>query len=561
MGPESASIGGQAKEAGFATTQTPKIGYMCWEQSEASNMDKHVSKDGGCRLALESANGVVRVEYNGQVIAESERALVLHESWLLPAYYFPMEDVHMEHLAAAEQTTLCAFKGEASYWDVRVGDKSEENAAWSYKTPDENVAGIAGHISFYWNLMDGWFLDGKPIQAPERVEAPTGVNPLAGWLMQEASGAESTPDLVYKFCRGLIEYGIPIFRFRLIIRTLHPQLFARVFTWSKGDHEISELSADRSIVDAEQFSNSPFAPILEGAGGVRRRLDTANPQLDYPVLKDLIEEGATDYVAMPLVFSDGQVNAFSISSERPGGFSTDDLGYIYKIIPIFSRLVEMHYLKRMAVTLLDTFLGQQTGERVMNGLVQRGDGEDIHAVIWFCDLRNSTPLSESMERKAYLDMLNQFLEAMADSVLEAGGEVLRFIGDAALAIFPIDEYDAGGRCEATGRAVSAARAAVGRMHDVKAERAKMGQDAIGYGIGLHFGDVTYGNIGSESRLEFTVIGPAANETARIESLTKTLDRTVLMSDEFRQCFPDGLVSMGRHALRGVAEEHELFTLP
>ncbi|MFP6732837.1 MAG: adenylate/guanylate cyclase domain-containing protein [Rhodospirillales bacterium] len=275
----------------------------------------------------------------------------------------------------------------------------------------------------------------------------------------------------------------------------------------------------------------------------------------------MLEEGAIDYVAMPLVFSDGQLNAFSISSERPGGFSTDDLGYIYEVIPIFSRLVEMHYLRRTAVTLLDTFLGKQTGERVLDGLVQRGDGENIHAVIWFCDLRNSTALSESMERKDFLDMLNQFLEAMADAVLDAGGEVLRFIGDAALAIFPIDDYDDAGRCEATGRAVSAARAAVGRMAEVNEVRAKDGLNQIGYGIGLHLGDVTYGNIGSESRLEFTVIGAAANEAARIESLTKTVDRPVLMSDEFRKCFPDSLVSMGRHSLRGVSEDHELYTLP
>jgi len=524
-------------------------------------MDQHVSPSEGYLLALEPLDGTVRVEFNGEIIAQSDRVIALHESRLMPAYYFPMEDVRTEFVVPSELTSLCAFKGDAGYWNVQVGDRLEANAAWGYENPDENVAAIAGHIAFYWDRMDAWYLNGDAIEAPERDSAPTGVNPLAQWLLHDAWSAKSNAELVYKFCRGLVEYGIPIFRFRLIIRTLHPQLFARVFTWSNGDSEVAEMSADRTMVDAEQFTNSPFAPILEGAGGVRRRLDTNNPQLDYPVLKDLLEEGATDYVAMPLVFSDGQLNAFSISSERPGGFSTDDLGYIYEVIPIFSRLVEMHYLRRTAVTLLDTFLGKQTGERVLDGLVQRGDGENIHAVIWFCDLRNSTALSESMERKDFLDMLNQFLEAMADAVLDAGGEVLRFIGDAALAIFPIDDYDDAGRCEATGRAVSAARAAVGRMAEVNEVRAKDGLNQIGYGIGLHLGDVTYGNIGSESRLEFTVIGAAANEAARIESLTKTVDRPVLMSDEFRKCFPDSLVSMGHHSLRGVSEDHELFTLP
>jgi adenylate cyclase len=158
-------------------------------------------------------------------------------------------------------------------------------------------------------------------------------------------------------------------------------------------------------------------------------------------------------------------------------------------------------------------------------------------------------------------MLNQFLEAMADSVSEAGGEVLRFIGDAALAIFPIAEHDHSARCEATGRAVAAARQAVRRMRTLNTERTAQGLNEIGYGIGLHLGDVTYGNIGSESRLEFTVIGPAANEAARIENMTKALDRPVIMSEEFRRCFPDSLLSMGRHQLRGVTDEHELFTLP
>jgi adenylate cyclase len=524
-------------------------------------MDQRVLPGDGYLLALEPLDGTVRVELGGEIIAQSDRVIALHESRLMPAYYFPMEDVHTEILVASELTSLCAFKGDATYWSLDVGGQTETNAAWGYNIPDDNVAAIAGHIAFYWDRMDGWYLNGEKITAPERDMEPTGANPLAQWLMHDAWNAKSIDDLVYKFCCGMVEYGIPIHRFRLIIRTLHPQLYARIFTWKNGEPEVSEFRANRTIVDAEQFTNSPFAPILEGAGGVRRRLDTDNPQLDYPILKDLAEEGATDYVAMPMVFSDGQVNAFSLSSDRKGVFSTDDLGYIYEVIPIISRLIEMHYLRQTAATLLDTFLGKQTGERVLDGLVQRGDGEDIHAVIWFCDLRNSMALSETMERKAYLDLLNQFLETMADAVLDAGGEVLRFIGDAALAIFPIDAYDNAGRCIATGQAASAARAAVGRMAEVNSLRAKDGLEAIGYGIGLHLGDVTYGNIGSESRLEFTVIGPAANEAARIEALTKTLDRPVLMSAEFRKCFGDKLVSMGRHSLRGVAEEHELFTLP
>jgi adenylate cyclase len=198
---------------------------------------------------------------------------------------------------------------------------------------------------------------------------------------------------------------------------------------------------------------------------------------------------------------------------------------------------------------------------VLDGLIKRGDGDNIHAVIWFCDLRNSTPLSETMGRDDFLVMLNGFLEVMADAVLEQGGEVLRYIGDAALAIFPIAEDQQGSHSVATVQAIQAAKNAIKRMHDLNGERAERGENEIGFGIGLHLGDVTYGNIGSPSRLEFTVIGAAANEAARIESLTKTLHKPVLMSESFHDSLADDLTSLGKHSLRGVAGEQEIFTLP
>ena len=242
-------------------------------------------------------------------------------------------------------------------------------------------------------------------------------------------------------------------------------------------------------------------------------------------------------------------------------FSTDDLGHIYEIIPVLSRMVEMHYVRRTAKTLLDTYLGKLTGHRVLEGHIKRGDGENIHAVIWFCDLRNSTPLSETMGREDFLDMLNSFLEVMADAVLEQGGEVLRYIGDAALAIFPIADDEQGSHCVATVQAITAAKNAIEGMVDVNAARAERGENQIGFGIGLHLGDVTYGNIGSPSRLEFTVIGAAANEAARIESLTKELHKPVLMSKSFHNCLTNELTSLGKHSLRGVEGEQEIFTLP
>ena len=512
-------------------------------------------------LAVEPVAETIRVDFGGQTIAQSDRALRLRESRMVPVYYLPVEDVRMEYLTKSDLTTLCPFKGTASYWSIQVNGKKSDDAAWAYENPDPNVADLKGYISFYWNRMDQWYADGEKILIPQRDTASAGGNPLMDWLLSEAWSATSTTDLVQRFNKCLVNKGIPMARFRLVIRALHPQLFARSFTWNRGEEEVTELGADFGLVESEQYKNSPFAAVIKGKGGIRRRLDIANPQLDYPVLEELLDEGMTDYVAMPLIFSDGQINVFSMVSDRPGGFSTDDLGYIHEIIPILSRLIEMHYVRRTAVTLLDTYLGEQTGKRVLDGHIKRGDGDNLYAVIWFCDLRSSTALSESMDREDFLVMLNQFLEAMAGAVLDAGGEVLRFIGDAALSIFPITGDVGLETPMATKKAMLAAKDAVERMAAINQARTEAGQNEIGFGIGLHLGNVTYGNIGSPERLEFTVIGAAANEAARLENMTKVLGEKVVMSEKFDQCFPGKLKSLGVHKLRDVGEAGEIFTLP
>lgn len=204
---------------------------------------------------------------------------------------------------------------------------------------------------------------------------------------------------------------------------------------------------------------------------------------------------------------------------------------------------------------------------MLNGLTQRGDGESIHAVIWFCDLRESTSMADSMPSESFLELLNLFFDSVAGAILEYDGEVLRFIGDAVLAIFPFDDTAprsaaaAGEAARVCFKAIEAVREAERRVGEVNRVRRDAGGPEIRYGIGLHVGDVTYGNIGTPERLEFTVIGAAANEAARIESLCKTPDTPVLISDDFAGYFPETLVSLGRHRLRGVAGEREIFTLP
>ena len=326
-----------------------------------------------------------------------------------------------------------------------------------------------------------------------------------------------------------------------------------------------------AVRDDSRYTNSPLITVYSGMGGVRRWIGADDSADDYPILADLRSEGATDYVAMPMRFSNGQINAVTLATDHPEGFRTEHLGWVHEILPSLSRYYEVHATRRTASTLMQTFLGRHTGQMVLDGLIKRGDGEDIHAVIWFCDLRNSTPIAETLGRDAFLGYLNRFFDCMAGAILENEGEVLRFIGDAVLAIFPIggntDDCNRKskweGECpvrDATTRAANAAREAASRVSIANKECENENLPAIGYGIGLHVGNVTYGNIGTEDRLEFTVVGSAANEAARVEGMTKDLERNVLVSQKFKESFSGDLEALGEFDLRGVPGARNLYAL-
>ena len=433
-------------------------------------------------------------------------------------------------------------------------------SAWSYEDPFDEALDVKECVAFNWDAADAWFVDDQQIIDQPRDDSPAEANPFVEWLVHKAWQAKSLPDAVQQLANVLVENGFPLLRLRLLIRTLNPQLFGLAFTWQRGVGEITEFQISHEGLQSPQYLNSPFALIIDGQGGVRRRLEGSNPQLDFPVLEDLCKEGATDYVAMPLRFSDGLINIIILVSDVPGGFSTDDLGRLYEILPSLGLQLEAFAHHVSSLTLLRTYLGRNAGERVMGGLVRRGDGEDLHAVIWFSDLRDSTSLAESLSREEYLATLNQYFDSVAGAVIEHGGEVLKFIGDAVLAIFPITEPD-NSRSNACTQALSAVHDAQGRIKLVNQERKTQNKSQLAFGIGLHCGDITYGNIGTTRRLDFTVIGSAVNEAARIEDLCKTLDKPVLTSSIFAQSVPVELVSQGLHSLRGLRVKEEIFALP
>ena len=500
----------------------------------------------------------VRVVFDGTTVADSAKVRVMRETRLPPVLYFPREDLDWDLLQRSEHRTYCPFKGNASYWSVEVSGRRAENAVWSYEEPFDGAGHIKDNFAFYTNLVE---LIEEDAELPSEDPGPsvqTYNNPLLGWLLNDAPGFTSSEDLTDAFARQLQRVGIPLWRMTVIIRTLHPQVTAEALRWWSKRPNVDVLRVSYEYLQTPAFLNSPLVPIFEGAGGIRRRLDIPDPVLDFDILEELHAEGATDYVAMPITFLDGQINALTLASDRPGGFSTADLGSVYEILAPLGRLYELHNMRRTAVTVLDTYLGRHAGERVLTGSIKRGDGEHIEAVIWFCDLRGSTPLAQSMSQEEFLGVLNQFFDCMAGAVLEHGGQVLRFIGDAALAIFPVASVDVGPRAHT--QALAAAVDAGHRIAEVNHKRANKGWAALEYGLGLHAGDVTYGNIGTADRLEFTVVGDAANYAARLESLCKSLGRSVLASAEFARHFPDRFESLGCHDLRGIQGEQEILAL-
>ena len=376
---------------------------------------------------------------------------------------------------------------------------------------------------------------------------------MLDWLLGPRAPGRTPEEAFGDLCRALRERGIAIYRVGLFVRTLHPNVAGRAYFWHEDRDQVEVDSADHSWFATEDHLKSPIHAVWTMNAETRRRLADPACPMDYPVLADLRAEGATDYVAVPLRFLSGEIHVASFASRRPGGFRDAELAALRTVLPYFTRVVEIYGLMRKARNILDAYLGPNAGAKVLAGQIKRGDGEDIHAVIWFCDLRDSTALADSMSRRDFLSILNEYFECTLEPVLQRKGEVLRFIGDAALAIFPID----GRPREACAAAVEAAREALARMEKANKKRPL----PLRFGIGLHLGELTYGNIGTPGRIEFTVIGAAANEAARIESLCKQLEVELLVSEHVARVLPIRWRSMGSHTLRGVGDKIELFTLP
>jgi len=381
-------------------------------------------------------------------------------------------------------------------------------------------------------------------------------DPLARWFVTEAYRITDTSKLVAAAGEQLVEAGFPLYRLAYFQLTLHPELAGTGYVWRRGQGVETGLRYHGDNQDAG-YKDNPLPVVFGQKKTVRVRLESVEPQA--PLLSQLKAEGATDYVALPLLFTTGHVDALSVVSDRPGGFSTADLERMYLLQFAFTRVVEVHSLRDTAVQLLDAYVGRAAGQRILAGDVHRGGGQTIEAVIWYCDLRGFTRLSDSLPRDEVIALLNDYFSAMGDIVTKAGGEILKFMGDGMLAMLPVASPDE--RAAVAQRAVHAAASVSDAITVLNRIRATADEPEVRFGLALHVGEVMFGNIGASRRLDFTVIGPAVNYTARLEKLCAPLGRSVIVSHALAALVPErDTVPLGRHALKDIDDPQAIFGL-
>ncbi|HKF63269.1 MAG TPA: adenylate/guanylate cyclase domain-containing protein [Dongiaceae bacterium] len=386
---------------------------------------------------------------------------------------------------------------------------------------------------------------------PESAVAPI------DWLLRTGRLAPASDDLLGGLCELLVAQGLPLERVGIHGRVIHPQVVGIRILWRRGIGS-EETRYGYDTVEAG-YDTSPLKVVYESGQPLRRRLKGPPADDDFPILPDLRAEGMTDYLVTPLEQPGGQRQAATWATRHPNGFSDAQIAAIMELLPALAAVTDARTQRRVLKGLLSVYLGASAGAKVLAGTIRRGDGETIAAAIWLVDLRDFTATSEVLPGPDLIELLNEYFELMAGPVEDHGGEILKFIGDAMLAIFPIaDDLD---RDRACRTALASAKQALARLDETNAARIARGDKPMELGLALHTGPVMYGNIGAPERLDFTVIGPAVNLTARIAGLCRPLGRRLLTSARFASPCGSELVSLGFHPLRGLSQPQEVFALP
>ncbi|MDA9527742.1 adenylate/guanylate cyclase domain-containing protein [Bradyrhizobium sp. CCBAU 25338] len=393
--------------------------------------------------------------------------------------------------------------------------------------------------------------------APDK-HAPTPADGVIDWLTNGTRDERFIDDIFAQMCIRLQQDGIPVKRATLHVLINHPQWLGARMMWSDGSREAEIALVDYEVRERPEYIGSAAHEIHDGATELRERLEQ-DPSLGrkHALYDEMRAKGLTDYVAWPLYHTLGKRHIVTFATDRPGGFDDAHIAGLKKLLPVLALVSEIRIKNRLARTLLETYVGSHAGELILAGATRRGTGTTVRAAIMICDLRDFTKISDNWPRDDVIDLLNDYFDAMSEPIARHGGEILKFIGDGLLAIFPLSAPDA---CANLLHAVAEARQAMAALNE---RNQGTGRAPLNYGIGVHVGDVMYGNIGSTSRLDFTVIGPAVNMASRLEALTKTIGKKVLLSRAFAELVERefALEHVGQHEVRGFNEPIELFAYP
>jgi len=387
---------------------------------------------------------------------------------------------------------------------------------------------------------------------------------LSAWITQAGLAGHSESAILAGFCEREVARGLPLARALVLIDTLHPIYEGRAFRWTRAQKETTLTEYGRSDDDLSRWQRSPFYRLEESGEPLLRRHLTAETEPEFSIFADLRADGMTDYVAIANRFTGDEIIGrmdcvySSWATDASQGFDDDDVADLCRLTPFLALAVKSASLARIAGTLVETYLGRDPGRRVLQGRIARGVAERIEAVLWFSDLRGYTRISDTASPGDIIPLLNHYADAIISAVHEQGGDVLKLMGDGLLAIFTAE--DRGRACDAALTAALAARRSVTLVNQ---RRAAKGLPITDMYLGLHIGEVFYGNIGSKDRLDFTVVGPAVNEVSRIAALCRSVEQPLLVSSTFASALGEArsrLVSVGRYALRGVGRAQDLFTL-
>jgi adenylate cyclase len=372
------------------------------------------------------------------------------------------------------------------------------------------------------------------------------VDAVFDWLLDGVPDVTTPIEIADRLAHGLREGGIPITRLGVFVTTLHPNVAGRAFIWEEGKptRMAIQTQAVRASMD---YTSSPIAWCSEKGEVIRWK--KGDPDLGWQAIRDFAARGCVDYICIPLRFSNGEIHVMSATSDV--GFSDDHIAALHRVARPLARVTEIYALRRLAGNILDAYVGPHSGAKVLAGRIQKGDVETIHAAIWFSDLRGFTALSGERSATEMIGILNDVFECQVPAIEANGGEVLKFIGDGMLAIFP---FEAGAPADACARALTAAKAALEALATMNA---KAGTD-YRLGLALHVGDIAYGNIGGAARLDFTAIGSAVNTAARLEGVAGKVGRPLVLSQEFGEVVGGDLEDLGAFELKGIPEPRRVF---